>query len=128
MRKLLHEAANVLITRVPKISPLKSWAVKLAEKTGLKKATVAAARKIALILSRIWRDGMTLARTGEKLPALAEFERDSPKAELGPIGKEAEQPLCRMLMCLNGDLAADQRRYSVPYAIMGRPGRLGREP
>lgn len=69
MRKLLYEAANFLITRVPKFSPLKSWAVKLAEKKGLKKATVAAARKIAVILTRIWRVVTTFAWMREGLPA-----------------------------------------------------------
>ncbi|MGD1926060.1 MAG: IS110 family transposase [Paracoccaceae bacterium] len=69
MRKLLYEAANVLITRVPKFSPLKSWAVKLAEKKGLKQATVGVARKIAVILTRIWRDGTSFAWTRENLPA-----------------------------------------------------------
>lgn len=69
MRKLLYEAANILIQRVPRFSPLKAWAVKLAEKKGLKKATVAAARKIAVILARIWRDGTTFAWTKEDLPA-----------------------------------------------------------
>ena len=41
MRKLLYAAANILIQRVPRFSPLKAWAVRLAEKKGLKKATVA---------------------------------------------------------------------------------------
>ena len=69
MRKLLYEAANILIQRVPRFSPLKAWAVKLAQKKGLKKATVATARKIAVILTRIWRDGTTFAWTREELPA-----------------------------------------------------------
>lgn len=69
MRKLLYEAANILIQRVPRFSPLKAWAVKLAEKKGMKKATVAAARKIAVILTRIWRDGTTFAWTREELAA-----------------------------------------------------------
>lgn len=69
MRKLLYEAANILIQRVPRFSPLKAWAVRLAERKGLKKATVAAARKIAVILTRIWRDGSVFAWTKEELPA-----------------------------------------------------------
>ncbi len=69
MRKLLYEAANVLIKRVPRFSPLKAWATRLAARKGLKKATVAAARKIAVILTRIWRDGTVFAWTREELPA-----------------------------------------------------------
>ena len=68
MRKLLYEAATVLMRRVPRFSPLKAWAMKLAEKRGAKKATVAAARKIAVILTRIWRDGTAFAWTREELP------------------------------------------------------------
>jgi len=69
MRKLLYEAANILIQRVPRFSPLKAWAVRLAEKKGLKKATVATARKLAVVLTRIWRDGTVFAWTKEELPA-----------------------------------------------------------
>ncbi len=69
MRKLLYEAANVLIQRVPRFSPLKAWATRLAARRGLKKATVAAARKLAVIMTRIWRDGTVFAWTKEELPA-----------------------------------------------------------
>ena len=69
MRKLLYEAANILIQRVSRFSPLKAWAMRLAEKKGLKKATVATARKLAVILTRIWRDGTVFAWTKEELPA-----------------------------------------------------------
>ena len=69
MRKLLYEAANILIQRVPRFSPLKAWAVRLAEKKGLKKATVATARKLAVVLTRIWRDGTVFAWKREDLPA-----------------------------------------------------------
>lgn len=68
MRKLLYEAANILIQRVSRFSPLKAWAMRLAEKKGLKKATVATARKLAVVLTRIWRDGTVFAWTKEDLP------------------------------------------------------------
>ncbi len=69
MRKLLYEAANSLIQRVPGFSPLKAWAMRLVQRKGLKKATVATARKLAVILTRIRRDGTTFAWTKEDLPA-----------------------------------------------------------
>jgi len=69
MRKLLYEAANILITRVPRFSPLKAWAMRLAARKGLKKATVAAARKLAVVMTRIWRDATVFAWTREELPA-----------------------------------------------------------
>ena len=53
---LLYEAANVLITRVRRFSPLKSWAVRLATRKGFKKVAVAAARKFTVVMLRLWRD------------------------------------------------------------------------
>lgn len=67
MRKLLYEAANILIQRVPRFSPLKAWAVRLAGKKGLKKATVAIAHKLAVSLTRIWRDSTVFAWSKEDL-------------------------------------------------------------
>jgi transposase len=69
MRTLLYEAANVLITRVQRFSPLKSWAVRLAARKGFKKAAVAAARKIAVVMLRLWRDGTSFIWTKEEMPA-----------------------------------------------------------
>jgi transposase len=56
-RTLLFEAANVLLTRSPRWSPPKAWAARLAKRIGHKKAKVALARKLAVILHRIWVDG-----------------------------------------------------------------------
>ena len=69
MRALLYEAASALITRVRRFSPLKSWAVRLAARKGFKKAAVATARKIAVVMLRLWRDGTTFAWTKEEMPA-----------------------------------------------------------
>lgn len=62
-RALLYEAANVLMTRVSRWSREKAWAVRLAARRGGAKARVALARKLAVILHRIWVDG-TVFRTG----------------------------------------------------------------
>jgi transposase len=56
-RSYLYEAANVLLTRSRTASPLRSWAQKLAKKAGFKKARVALARKMAVVLHRMWLDG-----------------------------------------------------------------------
>lgn len=53
----LFEAAGVLLTRVPKWSTVKAWGAKLAKPNGLRKAKVAVARKLAVILHRMWIDG-----------------------------------------------------------------------
>jgi len=56
-RRCLYEAANVLLTKVQRWSPLKAWGVRLAKRVGGKKARIAIARKIAVILRCIWVDG-----------------------------------------------------------------------
>ena len=57
LRMYLFEAAGVLLTRVPKWSGLKAWGAKLTKRNGLHKAKVAVARKLAVILHRMWIDG-----------------------------------------------------------------------
>jgi transposase len=56
LRSYLFEAAGVLLTRVPKWSTLKAWGMRLVKRTGLRKAKVAVARKLAVILHRMWID------------------------------------------------------------------------
>jgi len=56
LRSYLFEAAGVLLTRVPKWSAVKAWGMRLAKRNGLRKATVAVARKLAVILHRMWID------------------------------------------------------------------------
>ena len=57
LRSYLFEAAGVLLTRVPKWCPIKAWGVKLAKRIGFKKAKIAVARKLAVIMHRMWCDG-----------------------------------------------------------------------
>jgi transposase len=57
LRTYLFEAATVLLYRTKKWSSLKAWGMKLAKRIGMKKAKVAIARKIAVILHCIWVDG-----------------------------------------------------------------------
>ena len=54
MRGLLYEAAQVMINRVQKWSWLKAWALNVAKRRGLKKAIVALARRLAIVMHRIW--------------------------------------------------------------------------
>jgi len=56
LRMYLFEAAGVLLTRVPKWSGLKAWGAKLTKRNGFRKAKVAVARKLAVILHRMWID------------------------------------------------------------------------
>ena len=57
MRHLLYEAASVLMTRTRKWSRLRAWGVSVAKRRGMKRATVAVARKLAVIMHRIWVTG-----------------------------------------------------------------------
>jgi transposase len=56
-RLYLYEAATVLLYRTKKWSALKAWGMKLAKRIGMRKAKVAVARKIAIVLHCIWVDG-----------------------------------------------------------------------
>jgi transposase len=57
LRTYLYEATNVLLTRVESWSTLKAWGIRLAKRSGIRKAKVAVARKLAVILHRMWIDG-----------------------------------------------------------------------
>jgi hypothetical protein len=46
-----------LLTRVEKWSALKAWGLRLAKRSGLKKAKIAVARKLAVIMHCMWVDG-----------------------------------------------------------------------
>lgn len=55
LRSALYEAANVLLTRVKRPCPLQTWGKALAAAKGGKRARVAVARKLAVLLHRLWR-------------------------------------------------------------------------
>jgi transposase len=57
MRMMLYEAAQSMLMRSTKWSWLKAWAMKVARHRGMKKAIVALARRLAVIMHRIWVDG-----------------------------------------------------------------------
>jgi transposase len=53
LRHLLYEAASALMTRSRKWSRLRARGISVAKRRGLKRATVAVARKLAAIMHRI---------------------------------------------------------------------------
>ena len=57
MRAMLYEAAQSMLMHSKKWSWLKAWAMQIARRRGLKKAVVALARRLAVIMHRIWVDG-----------------------------------------------------------------------
>ncbi|MES4992780.1 IS110 family transposase [Agrobacterium radiobacter] len=58
LRGLLYEAASVILTRSSKQSSLRTWGLQLRERIGFKRAAVAVARKLAVIMH-------TMLKTGE---------------------------------------------------------------
>ena len=59
VRTALYEAATVMLKRTVRFSGLKAWAMGVARRRGVRKARVALARKLGVILHRMWVDGTT---------------------------------------------------------------------
>ena len=55
-RTALYEAAHTLLVRSRKWSSLRAWGLKIAKHRGMARARVAVARKLAVILHRMWSD------------------------------------------------------------------------
>ena len=56
VRTALFEAAHIMLTRAMRFSALKRWALGVAKRRGMKRAKVALARKLAVVLHRMWVD------------------------------------------------------------------------
>src|SRR4051794_29990324 len=70
MRAMLYEAAQSML-RSKKWSWLKAWAMQIARRRGMKKAIVALARRLAVIMHRIWIDGTEFRWTRGQVAAAA---------------------------------------------------------
>jgi transposase len=70
VRTALYEAAHIMLTRAVRFSALKRWAMEVAKRRGMKRAKVALARKLAVVLHAMWRDG-TAFRWGKEAEAEA---------------------------------------------------------
>jgi transposase len=57
VRTLLYEAANVMLTRYKGQLKLKDWAFAIAQRSTMRKARVALARRLAIIMHAMLRDG-----------------------------------------------------------------------
>jgi len=69
VRSYLFEAAGVLLTRVAHWCKLKAWGHRLWKRIGFKKAKIAVARKLAVILHRMWRDGADFIWSSKEVAA-----------------------------------------------------------
>ncbi|MFN3212415.1 MAG: IS110 family transposase [Henriciella sp.] len=68
-RWLLVEAANSMLSNVRSWSVLKAWGTGLQRRLGHRRACVALARKLAVILHRMWRDGSDFIASRDGLRA-----------------------------------------------------------
>src|SRR4029077_10719138 len=73
LRTMLYEAAHVLLTRSGKWSWLKAWGVRVAQRRGMRRAIVAVARRLAVVLHRMWVDGSEFrwSKDSTAVPAVA---------------------------------------------------------
>lgn len=70
VRTALYEAAHIMLTRAGRFSALKRWALAVAKRRGMKRAKVALARKLAVVMHAMWRDGAAF-RWGKQSEAQA---------------------------------------------------------
>jgi transposase len=69
MRTLLYEGAQSVLTRSTQWSWLKVWALRIAKHRGMKKAIVALARRLAVVMHRMWVDGTEFRWAKEAVPS-----------------------------------------------------------
>ena len=87
MRVMLYEAAQSMM-RSKKWSWLKAWAMQIAKRCGMKKAIVALARRLAVIMHRIWVDGTEFAGPGS-----TPRQQHDNRARSDPIGGNSSSTL-----------------------------------
>lgn len=56
-RSALFTAAHVMLTRSRQWTSIRAWGLRIAKRSSLKKAKIAVARKLAVVMHRMWRDG-----------------------------------------------------------------------
>ena len=72
VRTALYEAAHIILVKPLKgCTALKSWAMRIARRAGMKKAKVALARKLAVILHRMLADGTVFNAADRTMMAAA---------------------------------------------------------
>ena len=69
VRTVLFEAAHIMLTRATRFSALKRWALGVAKRRGMKRAKVALARKLAVVLHRMWVDATEFRWSKETVAA-----------------------------------------------------------
>ena len=73
LRTMLYEAAQSLLTHSTKWSWLKAWGMRVAQRRGISRVIVAVARRLAVVLHRMWVDGSEFrwSKDSAAVPAVA---------------------------------------------------------
>jgi hypothetical protein len=90
VRSLLSEAANVLLTRVSRWSWLKRWGIEVARRRGKLRAQVAVARRLAVIMHRMWIDGTAFSWTRSVAGARLLHRKGRGKTQQGEESAQAD--------------------------------------
>ena len=138
VREALYQAAHIMLTKPIKgCSQLKSWAMRIAKRAGMRKAKVALARKLAVILHRILEDGapfnrpprLTLQRLRSKNDRFSGGSRHQPsRSEVPSPGRwirSGRHPGCRHIERCD-HASVDWPTYPLTNPIRRRPLRRSR--
>lgn len=79
LRTLLVECAIVMLTRTTGWTKLKAWGLKIMKRSGLKKAAAAVARKLAIIMLKMWQTGQAFIWGEKKEKAKEEVKEKTQK-------------------------------------------------
>jgi transposase len=71
VRTALYEAANTIMVQPSKAIKLKTWATALAKRSGIKKAKIALARKLGVIMHAMLKSGQDFATSQTERAAMA---------------------------------------------------------
>ena len=73
LRTMLYEAAHSLLIQSRKRSWLRAWGVRVAQRRGVRRAIVTVARRLAVVLHRMWVDGSEFrwSKPSAAVPAVA---------------------------------------------------------
>ena len=73
LRTMLYEAAHSLLIQSRKWSWLRAWGIRVAQRRGVRRAIVAVARRLAVVLHRMWVDGSEFrwSKDSTAVPAVA---------------------------------------------------------
>jgi transposase len=99
VRTALFEAAHIMLTRATRFSSLKRWGLEVAQRRGMKRAKVALARKLGVVLHRMWVDATDFplgSRAGGGLRIVASLGRSvkTLSVEVPSLGRRLGKVVC----------------------------------